>query len=45
MAFAYVDPAFSEVESKFEILIMNERRTATVLSEPAYDPANEALRA
>ncbi len=45
LAFAYVDPAFAEAGSKFEILIMNERRTATVLSEPAYDPANEALRA
>ena len=45
LAFAYVDPAFADAGTKFEILIMDERRTATVLSEPAYDPTNEALRA
>ena len=28
-----------------DIEIIGERRQATVLAEPAFDPANEALRA
>ncbi len=43
--FAYVDPAFEEPGSTFTIDLLGERRQATVLAEPAWDPANERLRA
>ena len=43
--FAYVDPAFEEPGSTFEVGIMDERRTATVLAEAAWDPQNERPRA
>ena len=46
LAFAYVEPAFAKVDTQFEVEVLEDRRTATVLeSEPAYDPANERLRA
>jgi len=45
LCFAYVDPAFQEPGSTFEIGLLGERRIATVLDGPAYDPANERLRA
>ncbi len=43
LGFVYVDPAFSEPGSTFECASWG-RRTATVLAEPAYDPASERLR-
>ncbi len=43
--FAYVDPAYQEPGSTFDVEIMSERQTATVLSEPVWDPSNERLRA
>ena len=46
LAFAYVEPAFAEVGTQIEVEVLEDHRTATVLeSEPAYDPANERLRA
>ena len=45
LAFAYVDPAFREPGSTFEIALFGERHTATVLAEAAHDPSNERLRA
>ena len=45
LAFAYVDPAFADPGSTFDIAIMNERRPATVLAEAAFDPKNEKPRA
>ena len=45
LAFVYVEPQFAEPGSTFDVLMLGERRSATVLAEPAYDPANEALRA
>ena len=45
LAYVYVEPRFAEPGSTFDILMLGERRTATVLAKPAYDPANEALRA
>ena len=46
LAFAYVEPAFAEVGTQIEIEALEDRRRATVLKdEPAYDPANERLRA
>ena len=45
LAFVYVAPEYEEPGSTFELDLLGERRTATVLAEPAYDPQNEALRA
>ena len=45
LAFAYVDPAFLEPGSTFEIALFGGRHTATVLAEAAHDPSNERLRA
>ncbi len=45
LAFAYVDPVFAAPGTGLEIAILDERRQATVLAEPAYDPANQRLRA
>jgi dimethylglycine dehydrogenase len=42
--FAYVEPALSAPGSRFEIKVLGERRAATVLGEPAYDPTNQRLR-
>ena len=45
LAFVYVDPRFEAPGSTFELDLLGERRTATVLAEAAYDPRNAALRA
>ncbi|NNE73067.1 MAG: FAD-dependent oxidoreductase [Acidimicrobiales bacterium] len=45
LAFAYVDPKSAEPGTELDVLVLGERRTATVLAEPAYDPANADLRA
>ncbi len=44
LAFVYVAPEFEAPGSTFELDLLGERRTATVLAEPAYDPKNVALR-
>ncbi len=45
LAFVYVDPRFEAPGSTFELDLLGERRTVTVLAEAAYDPRNTALRA
>ena len=45
LAFVYVDPAYETPGSTFELELLGEMIPATVLSEPAYDPTNSALRA
>jgi dimethylglycine dehydrogenase len=45
LLFAYVDPAFAEPGCRFEVSILGQRRAASVLAEPAYDPANARMRA
>jgi dimethylglycine dehydrogenase len=45
LCFAYVDPAFREPGSTFEIGLLGERHMATVLDSPAHDPTNKRLRA
>ena len=45
LAFVYVAPEFEAPGSTFELDLLGERRNATVLPAPAYDPANTALRA
>ncbi|MFQ5523382.1 MAG: FAD-dependent oxidoreductase [Acidimicrobiia bacterium] len=42
--FAYVDPEFADPGSEFEIQILDLRRPARVLAEPAWDPKSERPR-
>ena len=44
LAFVYVAPEFEAPGSTFELDLLGERRAATVLAKPAYDPANTAPR-
>lgn len=45
LAFACVPPPFDAPGSRFEVLIQGERRAATVLAQPAFDPDNLRMRA
>ncbi len=45
LAFAYVNPELSTPDTAFDIEILSQRCPAKILSEPAYDPRNERLRA
>lgn len=45
LAFAYVQPEFATPGTAFEVEILEERRQATVLAEPAWDPSNDRQRA
>ncbi|MEM9202528.1 MAG: FAD-dependent oxidoreductase [Actinomycetota bacterium] len=45
LGFVYVAPDYEAPGSTFELQMLGVRRSATVLAEPAYDPANEAIRA
>jgi dimethylglycine dehydrogenase len=44
LAFAFVAPGFARPGSDFDIEILGERRRATVLAEPVYDPKNLRLK-
>jgi len=44
LVFAYVEPELATDGGKFEIDILGEKRPATIISQPAYDPKNERLR-
>jgi dimethylglycine dehydrogenase len=44
LAFAYVEPASAAPGSEVGIDILGQRRGATVLAEPPYDPRNKRLR-
>ncbi len=44
LAFACVPPEFAAPDSRFEVLIQGERRAATVLHAPAFDPDNVRMR-
>ena len=45
LAFAYVSPGSEGAGTRLQVALLGERRDATVLAEPVYDPANERLRA
>ena len=45
LGFVYVAPDYEAPGSTFELNMLGARRTATVLADASYDPANEALRA
>jgi dimethylglycine dehydrogenase len=44
-AFAYVEPSLAAAGKHFEIKVIDTLRPAVALAEPAWDPANERLRA
>ena len=44
LAFGYVEPGLDEPGTEFEVLLLGERRKATVLAEAAFDPKNERMR-
>ena len=44
LAFAYVDPKYADSGNNFEIRILGQDRSATVLKEAAYDPQNLRLK-
>jgi dimethylglycine dehydrogenase len=45
LGLGYVKPAFAAVGTELSILILGERRRATVLIDSPYDPDNKELRA
>jgi len=45
LVFAYVEPAFADAGSTFDVELLGETRRATVLAEPAFDPKSTRLRA
>jgi dimethylglycine dehydrogenase len=44
LGFAYVEPGFFEPGSQFDVLLIDQARTATVLAEPVWDPSSERSR-
>ena len=44
LAFAYVEPKLARAGENFEILILDQRRPARIIPEPAYDPSNSRLK-
>ena len=45
LGFGYVPPALSDPGTELQVGLLDERCTARVLRDPAFDPANERLRA
>jgi dimethylglycine dehydrogenase len=45
LAFACVPPEFAAPGTRFDVLLQGERRRATVLDGPAYDPDNLRMKA
>jgi dimethylglycine dehydrogenase len=44
LAFAYVDHGFETAGTRLEVELLGDRRPATVLAAPVYDPGNERPR-
>ena len=44
LTFAYLDPKLRRDGARIEIMIRGELRSARLLAEPAWDPANQRLR-
>ncbi len=44
LGFAYVETAFAAPDSVLEVELLGQRRAATVLAEPVWDPKNVRLR-
>ena len=44
LAFAYVDPSLTAINTEFEVLVLGEKRKARIIAESAWDTGNERLR-
>ncbi|MGI9303889.1 MAG: glycine cleavage T C-terminal barrel domain-containing protein, partial [Gammaproteobacteria bacterium] len=44
LGFAYVEPKYTAPGATFDIVLLGDRRKATVIADPVWDPANERLR-
>jgi dimethylglycine dehydrogenase len=44
LAFGYVSPEAAQPGTALEIMVLGEKRPATVLAEPVYDPASDLPR-
>ncbi len=45
LGFGYVSPDLAEAGTELDVGLLDERRKAIVLKDPAHDPSNERLRA
>jgi len=45
LGFGYVSPRLAEHGTELKVGLLGERLQAVVLGDPAYDPANDRLRA
>ena len=45
LGLGYIDPAHAAVGTEIEILILGERKRATILVDSPYDPENKDLKA
>ncbi|MFQ6005113.1 MAG: FAD-dependent oxidoreductase, partial [Woeseia sp.] len=45
LGFGYVEPRHTDPGTELQIIVLGERRNATVIRDPVHDPANERLRA
>jgi dimethylglycine dehydrogenase len=45
LAFAYVEPTLTAPGTRLDVLLLGDRRAATVLSDAVWDPANTRPRA
>jgi dimethylglycine dehydrogenase len=45
LGFGYVTPNLAEPGTELEVGLLDDRCKATVIKEPAHDPANKRLRA
>jgi dimethylglycine dehydrogenase len=45
LGFGYVDPPHAEPGSRFDVVLLGESCSATVLQRPVYDPSDQRLRA
>lgn len=45
LTFGYVKPTLAGSTETFDIVILGQRRKARMIAEPAYDPANDRLKA
>jgi dimethylglycine dehydrogenase len=45
LALAMVRPDLGEIGTEFDVVILGERRRATIIGESPFDPSNERLRA
>jgi dimethylglycine dehydrogenase len=45
LAFAYLDPPAARHGNELEIMVRGKKRPARIISQPAWDPSNDRLRA